>query len=201
MTDHSSSLFDEEDLEDILTDLPALINIRKLTAKVCRINWFSAVGDPVDRDLKSLCQSYLDELGFPDIPIVPVETWEDAAALAENPEFDSLAWDTEEQLRASLTDAALAQIDEEALGVALQHISDRVRPVIEDTLQDAGALWDIEDDELLIAATGAALQACHVAGLAVIGEAEEDHPAFDKLEIFARGRWPVSITGATFNLF
>ena len=59
----------------------------------------------------------------------------------------------------------------------------------------------IEDQELIRAATGSALQSCHQAALVLAAGEEDAHPFALKYKLFEQGHWPIAITGSSFNIF
>jgi hypothetical protein len=82
-----------------------------------------------------------------------------------------------------------------------------------EAIEEAAAMWDLEDDQLLRAIAGAAAQAAHLAALALLAADDEaaakaageptllDHPFMAKFRLFARGRWPLGLAGRTLNIF
>lgn len=192
---------DENDLEDIIGQVPCLLRIRDFTKSIARTNWFSDVGTPLSASVRHAAQAYLDSLGFPDLAIVPVRDWAEAAELAENPDFDTESWQAEEQMRAHFETQALEHADPDALSVALNHLHTVITASAEQAIEDAAALWDITDDELLTAALGAAHQTCHTYALGLLSEDLDEQSITPKIQLFQMGRWPISITGASFNLF
>jgi hypothetical protein len=54
---------------------------------------------------------------------------------------------------------------------------------------------------VIMAAVGAATQACHVAALVVLAAEEEDHSMALKFRLFEAGHWPLGVTGNSFHLF
>lgn len=201
ISEQEDGVINENDLEDILDQVPTLIRVRDFAKTLSHINWFTRVGETFEaEDLKN-AQDYLDRLGFPDVAILPVEDWEQAADLAESPDFDTLSWEAEEQLRADLENHVLEQIDVDALSVVLTHLSQIVSMETKAATQNVAALWDIEDEQLLTAATGMALQTCHMYALGLLSDQDEDFPIYGKFELYKLGRWPIGITGSSFNLF
>jgi len=62
---------------------------------------------------------------------------------------------------------------------------------------------DVEDMSLVHVAAGALAQAANGAALVIMAEAEDDeppHPFLARWRLFARGRWPVGLAGATYNI-
>jgi hypothetical protein len=67
---------------------------------------------------------------------------------------------------------------------------------------NASRVWGLEDLELVNAAAGAGVQACHNAALVLLsGDADDAHPFALKYRLFERGRWPVALIGSSLHLF
>ena len=196
--------FDSEDLafiDALREEIPTLMAIKRFALSLDRIPWFSLLGENVGSDIRQASRTYLDELGFPEAELTPIASWEEAADAAASLDWDSEAWSREEQLRASLIDEALTQIDESALQVALTHAASLAADGIRDGLENIAAIWDLEDTPLETAATGAAIQAVHNAALVLAAGAEETHPFAQKFRLFELGHWPIGVAGTSFNLF
>jgi hypothetical protein len=61
--------------------------------------------------------------------------------------------------------------------------------------------WGIEDEEILRAAIGQALQSCYQAALVIAAGEEEDHPFAQKFRLYENGHWPLGVAGTTLNIF
>ena len=196
-----SEIPDENEIEEVIDELPRLVAVRSWAQELGNIPWFKRVGDPVEAELAKVARTYLDLLGFPDVEMAPIQDWETAAAAAESLDWNSDGWQAEEQLRASLATDALTHIDEQAISVVLNHVAGKAGQVMEDVAAELSALWDVDDTALVTAAAGSAIQMCHQAALVIVCEADDDHPFVHKLKLFQMGRWPISIAGSSFNLF
>lgn len=192
--------YDDED-EDLFDEGALLGLIGRFSASLVRVPWFSELGARMDGRLKAEARAYLDALGFPDVDIAQIGSFREAEEAAQSPGFDDLAWEAEEQLRASLATDATLRFGEEAARIALTHVSARAAPAVEAGIERAAALWDVTDEGLLTAAAGAAIQAAHQAALVLAAGASEDHAFVHRYRLFERGRWPISIAGTSFNLF
>jgi len=192
---------DENELEDIIEHIPALVEVRKFAAQLDTMRWFEDVGERIPEGLASDIDGYLQALGFPHAEAARIESWEDAAAAAESLDWDSQGWEAEEQLRAGLVAGALENMDEEALSVALNYVAARLGGVLQEHLENIDAIWDVEDPSLLNAASGAAIQAAHNAALVMAAGGDQDHPFALKFRLFEHGRWPIGLAGSTFNIF
>jgi hypothetical protein len=192
---------DDQLFEDLREEIPTLIAIKRFALSLDRVPWFSTLGEAMGPELRACSRRYLDELGFPEAEMTPIASWEEASDAAASLDWDSDAWSREEQLRASMIDQALAQMDESALQVALTHAASLAADGIREGLENIAAIWDLEDQTLETAATGAALQAVHNAALLLAAGQGETHPFALKFQMFESGRWPIGVAGTSFNLF
>lgn len=190
-----------EAFEALEAELPALEKLNHFTGQADRISWFGRLGDPLDQETTALARHYLDALGFPDTDIAQLLSWKDAEAAAQSLDWDTAAWEAEEQLRAGLTTEALECLSEEALGLALTDLTSRLQATLRNAVEEAASLSDETDEALLTAAAGAGLQAAYSAALSIAADAGPDHPCWLKYRLFAAGRWPVGLAGLSFNLF
>lgn len=165
-------------------------------------HWFAHVGEPFSRELRREAEAFLSSLGFPEITATPVSTWHDAAIAAETRGYDSAAFDAEEQLRAALTEAAIEFHGEEPVEVMLTHVQAALAPIVRGAAKNAATVWGVRDRQIITAAAGSALQACHNAALLIAAnQADEEHPFALKFKLFENGRWPIGIVGMSLNLF
>ncbi len=172
-------------------------------AAFCRqVPWFSATGAGLSSDERKSAQALLDSMGFPDVAIVPVPDWGEAAEIAANPGWNTDWWEAEEQRRIALAAEAARLIgDEETLLAGLNLVSAVAGEAAFDRIE---ALLDAEgtdDPALLRAATGAAAQAAYQAALMMVCETDEDHPFYHKFRLFEAGRWPLGVVGQSLSLF
>ncbi|WP_417456373.1 hypothetical protein [Kordiimonas sp.] len=191
----------EDDIEDILDDLPSLKAVSPFLALAENVRWFRALGEAPDRRTVEIARAYAEALGFPDAEPAFLPDWAEAADAAENTEINSPAWEAEEQLRASLTDDVLAFIDEDTLTMVMTHVAQGVSEAIEAAAMETAEELRIFDEEFQRATAGAAVQACYQAALAAMTGAEEDHPFALRFQLFERGRWPIGIIGNSFLIF
>lgn len=199
--DQDQIVLSDDDLDALEEEIPLLRGVRAFAEEAALIPWFANVGRPLDREVRALARSYLDGLGFPDAEVARVTEWADAVDAASGLDFDTDQWEAEESLRAGLASEALERLSEHGLTIALTHVSAILAERVRSAVRDASSFADIDDEELLNAAAGAAIQAAHGAALALITEAEPDHPLHRKFALFARGRWPIGLAGLSFNLF
>lgn len=197
---------DENDLEALERELPGLSALSRFARSLDRIPWFANLGEPLTAGAKAAALAYLDGLGFPQADIAILVDWEDAADAAESRDWQSPAWEAEELLRSDLTAAALETMSEDALRIGMTLIAEKVSAPAKEAMEQAAFIWDVEDEASKTLAVGAAVQAAHGAALALIAAADpefeaEQHPLAAKFRLFEFGRWPVGVTGASFNLF
>ncbi len=192
----------DDDLEDLIGEFPRLALIRPFVESVRRAGWFRDLGRAPNLALREQAQIYLDGLGFPDVALAPIVDWTDAADAATAFDLESPAWEAEEQIRAALTVDAVDDLGEEVAEVVLTHIAAEAAGPVRSGICEAAALWDVTDQEVINAAAGGGVQACHLAALTLItGRAEDSHPFAAKFALFEAGRWPIGIAGSSFNLF
>lgn len=213
MSNDSEDDFNDDDLEDaglglegaaleqLLSEIPALINLKRFAMVVDRVSWFATIGERMTPEIAGIARDYLDGLGFPDADLAAITSFEEASDAAETLDWDSAAWEVEEQLRAGLVVDALALIDEEGLQVALAHITSTTSEGLQDAMENLAALWDVEDETLITAATGAVVQTVYNAALLLAAGGEETHPFALKYRLFELGRWPIGVHGRSLNLF
>lgn len=192
---------DDVQFQQLLQEIPSLMALKRAAGLFDRVRWFSRLGERFDGETEAVGRAYLDTLGFPEADIVPVGDWEDAIAVSETHDWGSSFWEAEEQLRAALAADALTRLEESALQVGLSHIASVVGDSARESLDDVAAMWDIDDETLINLAVGSAVQTCHMAALVIVAGEEADHPFALKYRLFELGRWPISLTGASFNLF
>jgi len=111
------------EMEAMEAELPMLARIRRFAGAAVRVDWFAHVGEHPGPRTMDMAEQYLDALGFPDAEVALVTDWAEAASAAETLDFDSAAWEAEEQLRSALTVDALDNMSEAALQVALTHVA------------------------------------------------------------------------------
>lgn len=199
--------FDQDDKEPdyprLLEEIPLLYRVRAFADSLNANTWFSRLGEPLDEREQHLARIYLDGLGFPEAEPAVLTSWDEAAGAAETLDRDPVAWEAEEMLRTSLAAQALERLDEQAVATALAMVAQKTGDTARDAVEDAAAIADVEDMDLVHAAAGALAQAANGAALVVMTEAEDDddpHPFLARWRLFARGRWPVGLAGSTFNI-
>ena len=189
------------DTPSFLEGLTRLVAVERFAMRIADAPWFAHVGQPLLEDETATAHAYLDALGAVEATVAPVENWAGASAGAENPGFNSTWWDAEEQLRIALTVEALEDIHEDELTLALARAGEQAATTAGQAAAAAVALARISDEELVRAATGAAVQVSHQRALLEAAAAPPDHPFVHKFALFEAGRWPIAVIGESFHLF
>ncbi|PHR63110.1 MAG: hypothetical protein COA47_00410 [Robiginitomaculum sp.] len=195
MTDNYTELLDE---------IPHLIRAKAFSDSLSAAPLFSRVGqtlDPADRDL---AERYVQNLGFPHIEQARLVHLAEALGAAEASGEDPDAWETEEQLRSFLHMEAMAQTSEEGANALLQLVSGQVSEVASAAVIEHFEHSPHYDEAAKNAMVGHVVQSAHCMALAILSNMDEeqpDHPFILRWSLFNRGRWPVGITGSSFNLF
>jgi hypothetical protein len=177
----------------------ALAALRAFAFAIPRGSWFAACGEALTAGERAEAVAYLVALGSPDIAVIGVAGWAEAAATTQSPAWSRAWWDAETRAQAELQRRAEARFGAERLLAALTTVTEAAA-----ALNGAAALAmsraGIADPALTRVAAGAAAQACHQAAL-TLGAAGPDHLFAVKYRIFAAGRWPLGIVGDRFFVF
>ena len=197
---------DEQELEDLERELPGLRTLSRFSRSLDRLPWFANLGEPLTPGARAAADKYLDGLGFPEADIAILVDWEDAADAAESLDSHSPSWEAEELQRSDLTARALETMSEDALRIGMTLIADKVSAPAKEAMEQASFIWDVEDEASKTLAVGAAVRAAHGAALALLAASDPEfeadaHPFAAKFQLFEFGRWPVGVTGSSFNLF
>ncbi len=197
---------DEQELEDLERELPGLRTLSRFSRSLDRLPWFANLGEPLTPGARAAADKYLDGLGFPEADIAILVDWEDAADAADSLDWHSPSWEAEELQRSDLTARALETMSEDALRIGMTLIADKVSAPAKEAMEQASFIWDVEDEASKTLAVGAAVQAAHGAALALLAASDPEfeadaHPFAAKFQLFEFGRWPVGVTGSSFNLF
>lgn len=201
MTDDDVDDTDDEAPDPDLPEYRRLTAMAKFALRINEIPWLSRVGQPLSQEDTGFAEAYLNALGFPGAYVSAVETWEEAAGFAENPDWNTEWWEAEEQLRAGLVTQAAEDIDEADLTNALNHIAGQAAGVATEVVSGAAIDAGYNDDEFVTAVAGTMVAACYAAGLVLAAGAEEEHPFALKFRLLETGRFPLGVIGTTFSLF
>ncbi|MEX0643825.1 MAG: hypothetical protein WD076_00825, partial [Parvularculaceae bacterium] len=137
---------DDDDLEALGRELPALSRVSRFARGLSAIPWFANLGEPLTPGARAVAERYVDGLGFPDAEIAVLVDWEDAAGAAESLDWSSPAWEAEELLRSDLTARALDLMSQQAVSLALTVIADRVAEPAKEAMEQAASIWDVVDE-------------------------------------------------------
>lgn len=193
----------EDDIARLLDEIPLLYKAKAFAESVTDPAFFSRLGEPLDSREQGLARAYLEGLGFPGAQGAALGDWSEAIAAAEALDRDPAAWEAEEMLRAGLVDQVLQRLDEQALKAALSLVASKIGEAAREAAEASAALDDVYDQTVVNAAAGGLVQAAHSATLVILAEAEDDdppHPFLARWRLFVRGRWPVGVAGATYNI-
>jgi len=187
------------------TQIIRLKQIAKFTKNILNINWFSRINQSLsDYDLK-LSEKYISAVGLPESNISYVIDWNEAAGIAENPNWNSNWWEIEEQLKVSLINESLRYIEEEELSHALNHVTSQTAGQSLEAVAFEKFTKDSEDidyyQSFVNAAAGMAIASAYQAALVLSASADQDHPFSLKFQLFENGRLPLGIIGNTFSIF
>jgi len=199
------NLNDENGVEDqefdVEEEYPTLMQVARFANLIKSTNWFHNVGNELTPELIGMSREYLSALGFPESYPAQVSDWNDAIICIETDDWNSPAWEAEEQLAASLINDSLEFIEEDILEVALTNITSKASEKITSALEEASIKWGFDDEELLRAAMGQAVQTCYQAALVIAAGEEETHPFALKFRLYEMGYWPLGVAGNTLNIF
>ena len=187
----------------LLDEIPLLFKARAFAESIKDPAFFSRLGEPLDPREVALGRAYLDGLGFPEAEPAMLGDWDDAIAAAESLDRDPQAWEAEEMLRAGLVEQVLERMEESALETALTFVAGTIGDTAREAAEAAAALDDVYDEAVVNAAAGGLAQAANGAVLVLLAEAEDEeppHPFLARWRLYVRGRWPVAVAGATYNI-
>lgn len=194
----------DPDIERLLDEIPLLYKARAFADAIQDARVFTRLGEPLSVPERALARSYLDGLGFPDAEPALLDSWDEAAGAAEALDVDPQGWEAEEMLRAGLISRALEQLDEAGVETILAYVAMKAGEAAQDAVAYFSSLADMRDESLQNAAAGMLVQAANGAALVILAGDDEDeedpHPFLARWRLFARGRWPVGLAGATYNI-
>lgn len=201
----NSSNIDGSEIDWSDPQVARLVKVSHFARHVVHMEWFSRIGQSISAEELRITEDYLSAIGFPNTNIATVTDWNDAAAVAETPAWNSGWWEAEEQLRAALIADALMVIDERELTQSLNHVTAQTAGQALVAIDEAAKLHTIESNpnimEFLNAAAGIAVASSYHAGLAIAAQNEAEHPFSIKFRLFENGRLPLGMAGNTFSIF
>ena len=202
-SDLSATDASEDEIARLLDEIPLLYKAKAFAESIKDPAFFSRLGEPLDARELSLARAYLDGLGFPDADPAPLGDWSDAIAAAEVLDSDPVAWEAEEMLRTGLVEHVLERLDEQAVEAAITLVASQIGDLARDAAEASAAIDDMHDESVINAAAGSLAQAANGAVLVVLAEADSEdppHPFLARWRLFVRGRWPIGVAGATYNI-
>lgn len=201
MNEENPEIDAEIDNFDVVEEYPTLMLVARFTSMISETKWFHKIGLSLNGEDIKAARNYLDALGFPEGYPAEIMDWDDAITCLETNDWNSPAWEAEEQLAASLINTALEFIEEDVLEVALTNVTSKASEYITYAVESASMQWGIDDEEILRAAIGQAVQTCYQAALVIAADEEEDHPFAQKFRLYESGHWPLGVAGTTLNIF
>jgi hypothetical protein len=197
---HASS---EDEIAQLLEEIPLLYRAKAFAESIKDPAFFSRLGEPLNAREQALSRAYLDGLGFPEAEPAPLGDWSDAIIAAEALDSDPMAWEAEEMLRTSLAEQVLERLDQSAVDAAITMVASQIGDLARDAAEASASIDDIHDESVINAAAGSLVQAANGAVLVVLAEADSEdppHPFLARWRLYIRGRWPIGIAGATYNI-
>ncbi|MGH6967686.1 MAG: hypothetical protein ACREEL_03260 [Stellaceae bacterium] len=177
-----------------------LVQLAAFVAEIPRLKWFATVGTVLTPSVITAAERYVAALGLAPCPVTPVSGWRDAAATAQRSDWSRDWWQAESACEQGLQRQGAVRFGQEPLLVALTTITESAS-MLRDRAAAALARAGLDDEALAKVAGGAAAQACHQNGLALLAGGEAGRAFAAKTELFAAGRWPLGIVGGTCFVF
>jgi len=188
----------------LLDEIPHLLRARAFADSICAAPLFSRIGETLDDHDFDLARDYTQNLGFAHVLPARVLHLAEAVGVAEAMDHDPAAWEAEEQLRSSLHHEVLQKTSEEGAGQLLQLIAAKAAETAQDSVTEIFAHNPAVDEVAKNAIIGHVTLAAHCMGLLILSDIDQeqpDHPFISRWSLFNRGRWPIGITGASYNVF
>ncbi|HYC13133.1 MAG TPA: hypothetical protein VEC75_02730, partial [Stellaceae bacterium] len=177
-----------------------LQRVGTLATELARGSWFAACGEPLLSAERAETARYLAGLGLGAPGIAGVESWNEAAVIAQRRDWNHAWWDAEERAALDLKRAGIAAFGEAPLFAALSAVAE-ASAALHGHAALAAARAGVADPALSRVAAGAAAMACHQMGLVLACGLGEDHPLAIKYRLFAGGRWLLGLIGGRCYLF
>lgn len=202
----------EDDALDV--EIAALRASRAFASAMEQVPWMAALGKPLTEAVRNHADGYCTALGFPHTTPLVVTNVEEAMEAALNLEFDTAAFEAEEQTRLSLAHDCVQIVGEDLMRLALTQIDQASAHALDQALPAIVDHWEMDDQDFMMAIMGAGVRAAHGAGLVLVAKAimaEEgyaealaeldDHAFHHNFALYTNGRWPIGITGSSLNIF
>jgi len=178
----------------------AWAQVAAFTAEIPRLKWFSAVGMALAPATVAAAKRYVAALGLAPAPVAPIAGWREAAATAQRPDWSRAWWQAESACEQALQRQGAARFGMRPLLAALTALAE-IAAGLQVCAASALAAAGLDDPALAKVAAGAAAQACHQHGLALLADGETGRAFTAKFELFAAGHWPLGIVGGTCFVF
>lgn len=178
----------------------AWAQVAAFTAEIPRLKWFAAVGTTPAPAVIAAAERYVAALGLAPSPIAPVAGWREAAVTAQRPDWSRDWWQAESACEQALQRQGATRFGLQPLLAALTALAE-LAAELQTPAASALAAAGVDDPALAKVAAGAAAQACHQRGLALLAGSETGRAFTAKFELFAAGHWPLGIVGGTCFVF
>jgi len=178
----------------------AFAEFAAFAAAVPALPWFAATGTPLTATVIAAAETYVVVLDLAPCPVAPVGGWREAAAIAQRPDWSRDWWQAENASEQALQRQGAGRLGLEPLLAALTALTE-ISTGLHEHAATALAGAGLADAALAKVAAGAAAQACHQRGLALLAGDGAERAFTAKFELFAAGHWPLGIVGGTCFVF
>lgn len=192
---------DEEDLDFLLDTSAGLKAFRPFVDMACNAPWFRTIGEEPGRQQVRLAELYAVDMGFPDAMPAFLGDWQEVSEAVLAHDYNSPAWEAEEQIRAGLAADLVELVGEDVATMLMTYLSEQLAPHLEEAAAEAAEHLRIDDEGFVTAMVGAGVQAAHMAAMVILCEREDNHPSARKYALFEEGRWPIGIIGNSVMVF
>jgi hypothetical protein len=164
--------------------------------------WFSRQGEALTPAEEAVLANLLRaHPALAAVGLSVVAHWREAAAIVRAGEWDSAWWDVEEEERERLWVIAADRAGEQALFEAVTAVRDGLADTVGRAARAAAARGGFDDEDIVRAASGAALLTVQQASLAVMAGTGDGHYFLHKRALFTAGRWPLGLVRGRYYVF
>lgn len=188
----------------LLEEIPHLLRAKAFADSLSATPLFARTGQVLDETDHELAVVYAQNLGFSHVWPARLLHFSEAIGAAEVQDHDPQAWGAEEQLRVSLHQQAILITSEDGANALLQLVAGKVSELARTAVNETFSHAPQMNEAALNCIVGHVSQAAHCMALCILSDTDEqfpDHPFIVRWSLFNRGRWPVGITGSSYNLF
>jgi hypothetical protein len=171
-----------------------------LRTEVRAASWFAALGEPLTEGDLADATAYANALGLGELGIGRANDWPEAERTLKSPEWSSAWWNREEAQRLELRAHAEARHPERPLWTALTELTTEAGDLVHGKAATAATRAGNAAAASVHVAAGAAAQAVYQLALARLA-GDTDSLFESKFRLFAAGRWPLAVIGATLVVF